>query len=136
MRGCRLQTGETTMTLEIWIGAGRSMTPPGIIWVAPIRLGSFIGRGFRCRLIVFRFSTTTLPSRGSAASTRPCLPRSLPLSTWTTSPLRIFSFVFDMVSAHLGRSCHDPHEVAVTQLAGDGAEDPRAPWVALGIDDH
>src|SRR3954470_1980695 len=37
---------------------------------------------------------------------------------------------------HLRREADDLHEVAVAQLAGDGAEDARPPWVVLRVDDH
>src|SRR5919109_418558 len=86
----RRQAGQTTITFETSIGPDFSITPPGWICGAPIRLGLLIGRGRVCRLIMFRFSTTTRPSFGRASRTRPCLPRSLPLSTWTRSPFLIF----------------------------------------------
>ena len=86
----RWQAGQTTITFEIWIGPAFSITPPGWICGAPIRLGLLIGRGRVWRLIMFRFSTRTRPSFGRASRTRPCLPRSLPLSTWTRSPFLIF----------------------------------------------
>src|SRR3954452_10212270 len=37
---------------------------------------------------------------------------------------------------HLRREADDLHEVAVAQLAGDGAEDARPPRIVLGVDDH
>src|SRR5919108_1233945 len=37
---------------------------------------------------------------------------------------------------HLRREADDLHEVAVAQLAGDGAEDARAARVVLRVDDH
>src|SRR5215216_90039 len=86
----RLQTGQTIITFEIGIGPAFSITPPGWICGAPIRLGFDIGRGRVCRLITFRFSTMTRPSFGRASRTRPCLPRSLPLSTCTRSPFLTF----------------------------------------------
>src|SRR5213078_2394406 len=86
----RLQVGQTTITLATGTGAAFSITPPGVICVPPIRLASRIGRGFVCRLTVFRFSTMTRRSRGRASMTWPCLPRSLPLIMWTRSPFLIF----------------------------------------------
>src|SRR5581483_7664386 len=86
----RLQVGQTTITFDAGSGAGLSMTPPGIIVVPPMRFASRIGRGFVCRLTTFRFSTTTRRSPGRASTTRPCLPRSLPESTWTRSPFFTF----------------------------------------------
>ena len=49
--------------------------------------------GARCCFTTFRFSTITRRFSGSASRTRPRLPRSLPVTTWTTSPLRIFIVV-------------------------------------------
>src|SRR3954447_24823498 len=37
---------------------------------------------------------------------------------------------------HLRREADDLHEVAVAQLAGDGAKDAGPPWVVLRVDDH
>ena len=90
MRVGRLHVGQTSITFEIGIGAARSITPPGVNWAPPIRLGFLIGFGFECRLTMFRFSTITRFSSGRASRTRPCLPRSLPARMWTVSPLRIF----------------------------------------------
>src|SRR5579864_6415 len=85
-----LHTGHTTMTFETGRGAERSTIPPGMICGPPIRLAFWIGRGRWCRLTRLTFSTRTRPSFGSASRTRPCLPRSLPRSTWTMSPWRTF----------------------------------------------
>ena len=90
MRVGRSQPGQTIITFETSIGAGMSITPPGSIVGPPMRLESLIGRGFLCRLTMFRFSTTTRPSLGRASSTLPCFPRSLPLRIWTRSPFLIF----------------------------------------------
>src|SRR5205814_4403103 len=89
----RLQVGQTIITLATGTGDGFSITPPGVIWVPPIRLASRIGRGLVCRLTVFRFSTMTRRSRGRASMTWPCLPRSLPLIMWTRSPFLTFIVV-------------------------------------------
>src|SRR2546428_1648984 len=83
------QTGQTTMTFPTCTGDGFSITPPGVMPAAPIRLVFWIGRGFVCRLTMLRFSTMTLRSFGRASMTRPCLPRSFPLRMWTRSPLRM-----------------------------------------------
>src|SRR5262249_24654734 len=82
-----LHVGQTTITLPTGTAIGREMIPPGAICVPPIRLASRIGRGFVCFFATLRFSTTTTRSRGRASSTRPCLPRSLPESICTRSPL-------------------------------------------------
>ena len=90
MRVGSLHVGQTSITFETETADGRSMIPPGAICVPPMRFASRIGRGFWWRFIMFRFSTITLPSRGRASRTRPCLPRSLPVSIWTVSPFLIF----------------------------------------------
>src|SRR5439155_3066502 len=131
----RLQTGQTTITFDTFSGAAFSITPPGWIVWPPMRLDSRIGRGFVCRLTMFRFSTITRRSAGNACSTLPCLPRSLPESTWTRSPCLIF-IAIAMTSKHLRGQADDLHEVLLAELAGDGAEDARAARVALRVDDH
>src|SRR5262249_13516621 len=68
-----LHVGQTTITFDTGIGAGRSTTPPGIICVPPIRLEFWTGRGRWCRLTTLMFSTRTRPSFGSASMTRPSL---------------------------------------------------------------
>src|SRR5918994_1274588 len=87
----RLQTGHTTITLETDTGAAFSMIPPGITCGAPIRLGSFIGFGREWRFTTFRFSTIKRRSPLRTSSTRPCLPRSLPVNICTRSPFFTFS---------------------------------------------
>src|SRR4029077_11880377 len=82
--------GQTTMTFETGNGAGRSMIPPGVIAAPPMPVVLWIGRGRRCRLTMLMFSTTTRPCFGSASTTRPCLPASLPRRTRTTSPFFTF----------------------------------------------
>src|SRR5690349_16957002 len=81
---------------------------------------------------MLRFSTRTLRSRGSDSRTRPCLPRSLPVSICTVSPF----LTFNAISKHLWSQAHDLHEVLLAQLAGHGPEDARPAWVALVVDDH
>src|ERR671919_357378 len=122
------------MTFEASIGAEMSKTPPGWICVWPIRLESFMGRGRRCRLTTFRFSTITRRRFGSASMMRPCLPRSLPDSTWTTSPFR--TFIACAMSEHLRGERDDLHEVALAQLAGHGPEDACPARVVADVDDH
>src|SRR5439155_21452024 len=77
-------TGQTTITFETGSGAGSSMMPPGMICAPPSPVVFWIGRGRRCRLTTLMFSTTTRPSFGSASSTRPSLPASLPRRMCTT----------------------------------------------------
>src|SRR5215470_18364926 len=124
MRVGSLHVGQTTITFDTFTAEARSMIPPGIICAPPMRLASRIGRGFWCRFWMLRFSTITLPSRGRASRTRPCLPRSLPVSICTVSPFLIFSCVA-IVLEHLGSQAHDLHEVLLAQLAGDRPEDAR-----------
>src|SRR3954453_18195399 len=85
----RLHVGQTSITLATGTGAAFAITPPGVICVPPMRFASRIGRGRVWRFWMFRFSTMTRCSRGRASITRPSLPRSLPESMWTTSPLRM-----------------------------------------------
>src|SRR6185312_15485274 len=130
--GC-LQVGQTIITFDTSSGIGFDTIPPGIIVAPPMRVVSRIGRGFVWRLPMLRFSTITCRSRGRAWRTRPCLPRSLPASTWTRSPFLIRMVV--AISEHLGGEADDLHEVLLTQLAGDGPEDARSTRVQLVVDD-
>src|SRR5215210_6628282 len=52
--------------------------------------------------------------------------------TTTSSSRRILEAMLE----DLRRQGDDLHEVAVAQLAGDGAEDAGAARVVLGVDDH
>src|SRR3954454_3056731 len=135
MRVGSLHVGQTSITFDTETAAGRSMIPPGAICVPPMRLASRIGRGFWCFFIRFRFSTITLPSRGRASITRPCLPRSLPASMCTVSPFLIFIAVVICLE-HLWSQAHDFHEVLLAQLAGHWPEDARPARVAGCVDDH
>src|SRR3954454_17963498 len=83
-------TGQTTMTFETGSGAARPMIPPGVIPPPPSPVVFWMGRGRRCRLTTLMFSTTTRPCLGSASSTRPSLPASLPRRMCTTSPFLTF----------------------------------------------
>src|SRR5215470_18675732 len=132
MRVGSLHVGQTTITFDTFTAEARSMIPPGIICAPPMRLASRIGRGFWCRFWMFRFSTITLPSRGRASRTRPCLPRSLPVSICTVSPF----FTFNVISEHLWSKADDLHEVLLAKLARDGPEDARPTRVSLVVDDH
>src|SRR4029453_15997443 len=102
-------------------GASRSITPPGITCWLPDRRGA--GRGLVWRLIMLTFSTTTRPSSCSTRWTVPVLPKSLPAMMCTFSPWFILILVSLTLLQHLGGEGHDLHEVALAQLAGDGAED-------------
>src|SRR4051812_44657413 len=84
---------------------------------------------------MFRPSTKTRFFFGSTALTVPVLPLSLPVITLTVSPLRIFKRCAIALEDLRGQG-DDFHEVAVAQLARDGAEDARAARVVGGVDDH
>src|SRR5690606_6189151 len=70
--------GLKCITLDTWIGASRSITPPG--WLA-------WGFGLVWRLTRLTFDTTTLSP--ITRTTSPCLPLSLPAVTITWSPFLI-----------------------------------------------
>src|SRR4029450_873852 len=72
--------GHTSATFDTGIGMSLSMMPP--CWV--LRVGRWLLRA------MLQPSTMTLPVAGMARMTLPSLPRSLPVSTRTRSPLRIF----------------------------------------------
>src|SRR5687768_16835390 len=72
------EAGLKSMTLEMWIGASRSITPPG--WPA-------CGFGLVWRLMTLMLDTTILSP--ATRITSPFLPLSLPAMTTTWSPLRI-----------------------------------------------
>src|SRR4029079_14894964 len=110
----------TMPTLEAWIGISLSMMPPCIV--------AFVG--FWCFFAMLTRSTITLLDSGSTRITAPRLPMSLPASTSTSSPF------FNFMSQHLRCERHDPHELAVAQLAADGAEDAGTPWLHLVADEH
>src|SRR5690606_10086577 len=73
--------GLKSITFETWIGASRSITPPG--WLA-------CGLGLVWRLTRLTLDTTTLSP--AALPTSPPLPLSLPAMTTTWSPLRLRFF--------------------------------------------
>src|SRR3546814_10458886 len=89
--------------------------------------------GFLWRVTTFTPDTTTLPIAGSAFTTSPCRPLSLPLRTTTLSPFLIFSA--DM-SKHLRRQADDLHVVASAQFADHRAEDTGADRLLVLVDQH
>src|SRR5689334_23383952 len=99
-----------------------SMMPPCIV----ARVGRW------CFLATLTPSTMTLPSVGMARMTSPSLPRSLPMSTRTRSPLRTF---MPGMSQHLRRERDDPHELLVAQLTTDRPEDAGAAGLLLLVDE-
>src|SRR5699024_5081129 len=71
--------GLYSITLETWSGISRGSMPP---WIPSLGLGR------TCFLTIFNPSTSTR-SFGSTSSTAPRRPRSLPVLTMTSSPLRM-----------------------------------------------
>src|SRR5450756_1667318 len=139
------QRGQTNMTFPTAIGSGFSTMPPCCI--CGTRSFWFMrGRGFVCRFEMFSPWTTTrygVPSFSgrSTRSTVPRFPASLPPSTRIVSPLRISGTLVTRgataraISEHLRRERDDLHVVPIAKLARHGAEDPRAPRVALVVDE-
>src|SRR4029453_4107767 len=119
-------------TLDTGIGMSLSMIPPCMV----VRVA------FWWRLATLTPSTMTLPLVGRARLTSPSLPRSLPVSTTTRSPLRIFMLFFlvpvplRFMSQHLRRQGDDAHEALLPQLAAHGPEGAGAPGLLLVVDEH
>src|SRR5262245_24626193 len=91
------QLGHTIITFEIEMGDSCSAIPP-------LMLRCGFGRTFFFTIITC--STSTLPSPGNTRSTRPCLPLSRPVITFTWS-LRLMSTLVCIVS--LQQSCSLQH---------------------------
>src|SRR5262249_57280775 len=117
-------SGQTPCTLEACTGASRSTSPP-LIWRP--------GFGFVWRLIMFRPSTITRFVEGRTFSTRPRLPRSLPVVTTTLSFRRTGVCRRD-ISENLRSQRNDLHEPALAQLAGHRPEHARADRLVLVVD--
>src|SRR5438132_2484192 len=96
------------------------------------------GFGFVWRLIMFTPSITSRFFSGSTFSTRPRLPRSLPVMTRTLSFFRIGVARRDILisSKHFRRQRNDLHEAAFAQLAGDRTEHARADRLVVVVDEH
>src|SRR5690606_41202027 len=117
-------SGLNSATLEIWMGMVLSMMPP---WVPAM------GLPLTC------FLTTLMPStRTWSASTRlSTVLRSFlssPVSTMTSSPLRIFSISRSL--QHFRSQGHDLHELLGTQFARYRSEDTSANRFQLGVEQH
>src|SRR5690554_485232 len=116
--------GLYSATLEMWMGMVLSMMPPGV---------PAMGLPLTC------FLTTLMPSTSTwSVPTRPStVPRrflSRPVSTMTSSPLRIFCISGSL--QHFGSQRHDLHELFGTQLARDRSEDTRADGFQLGVEEN
>src|SRR5512135_2613190 len=120
------QDGQTTCTLLTCTGASWVTMPPDWAprWVVVTRV---------CFLIRLTPSTRTRLCAGSAAMTFPLKPRSLPLMTWTVSPLRTNR---PAISEHLRCQRNDLHEPLVPQLAADRTEDAGTARVAALADEN
>src|SRR6186997_1754636 len=116
---------QTTARFEAWIGMSLSMIPPCIV--------DFVARWWRLATLM-PSTITRLVSRMTRV-TSPSLPMSLPDSTTTRSPRRIFIFGV-VISEHLRGERDDAHEAPVTQLTADRAEDARAAGLVLLVDQH
>src|SRR5262245_28252802 len=94
------------------------------------------GFGFVCRLIMFTPSMIRRFLSGFTLSTRPRLPRSLPVMTRTLSFFRIGVAKLDMpdTSEHFRREGNDLHEPSLAQFAGHRSEHARADRFALVVD--
>src|SRR5438309_176838 len=96
-------------------------------------------------LIRFTRSTMAVPLDGITRSTFACLPRSLPESTRTVSPLRTWplcgaiSLTFldpAYISDDLGCERNDLHELALAKLAGNRSEDAGPDRLVLIVDEY
>ena len=129
----RPQAGQTSITLESVDAAprARSRRPEGSSW----------DRAW-CASSPCSGARDHAPFSVSTRSTLPVLPASLPLTTLTWSPLRIFSLLIvqrSLVSAapqRLPGERDDLHEVLLAELAGHRPEDAGAARVVLVVDEH
>src|SRR5690606_32317056 len=118
--------GLSGITLEMWIEASRSTTPPAM---------PACGFGLVCRLTRFTLETTTRSP--STLMTSPCLPLSLPAMTTTVSPfLMRFAMSAFLRSEHFRRERDDLHELLGTQLTGNRPEDAGADRLLLVVQQH
>src|SRR5690554_737321 len=127
MRSPLPEAGLNGITLDTWIGASRSITPPGCpAW----------GLGLVWRLTMLTLDTTTRSP--STRTTSPRLPLSLPATTITWSPLliRLVAIIPVLRSQHFGSERDDLHELLGTQFAGDRPEDTGADRLVLGVEQH
>src|SRR5215475_2054260 len=113
-------TGHKNITFEMANGASFSRMPPCLtFWF-----------GLVCLLMMFNFSTTTLPAVRSTDNTLPDFPRSRPAITTTVSPLRILVFCSASTGTpssirlqHFRSERDDFHELFPTKFPRDRTED-------------
>lgn len=133
----RPQAGQRSMTFEAESGAACDRMPLGL--PAP---------GFKCLVCRLTFSTMSFPTRGKTLTTRPCFPRSPPRITLTLSPvlipislllLSLLPSVPCSISvstfrghpwSHDFRGHRDELARGLTELAGDGSENPTRYWLS------
>src|SRR6185437_6636233 len=107
------EAGLSTFTLEIWIDASRSTTPPAT---------PACGFGLVWRLTMFTLATTRRSP--STRTTSPCLPLSLPALTTTWSPFLIrLAMIISCRSQHFGSERDDLHELLRTKFTSHRPED-------------
>src|SRR5262245_7044079 len=141
------ELAQTTITLEMEIGDSCSAIPP-------LMLRCGFGRTFFFTIITC--STSTLPLPGNTRSTRPCLPLSRPVITFTVS-LRLMSTLLCMVCLqlfssgavlhlppgflpflleHLRRQRNDLQKLLFAQLARHRTKDACTDRLARLVDQH
>src|SRR5471032_2923670 len=95
------------------------------------------GFGFVWRLIMFTPSTIRRFFSGSTFSTRPFLPRSLPVIISTLSFFRSGVAKVDIKTLqNLRRQRNDLHETALAQFARDRPEDTGTDRLVVVVDEH
>src|SRR5690606_6461096 len=109
----------------MWIGMVLSTIPPCV---------PAIGLALTCFLTTLMPSTITW-SASTRCSTVPRRFLSRPVSTITSSPLRIFC-IFSRSLQHFGSQGHDLHELLGTQFTRNGSEDTGADGFQLGIEQY
>src|SRR5437899_10218723 len=91
------------------------------------------GFGLVWRLAMLTPATMTVRAPGRTSCTRPRLPRSVPVMTITSSPLRSR---MPAISKHLRRERDDLHEVPLAELACDGSEDACPAGLVLRVEQN
>src|SRR5581483_2322387 len=105
------------------------------------------GFGRTCFLTIMTCSTRTFPSSGNTRSTRPSLPLSRPLITFTVSLRRILmrfgnvlavaieiTFQRILLLQHFRREAHDLQELLLAQFPSDGPKDAGSDRLASFVD--
>src|SRR5579871_2982364 len=124
--------GHTIFTFETAMGDSRSAMPPLIC---------FCGLGRVWRFTIETCSTRILPVAVFTSKTRPVLPASRPVMTFTWSFLLSkmrtgCSNFFCGISNHLRRQRDDLHEFLFAQFPGNGTEDAGAHGLTQLGDEH